>query len=120
MSPIAASTSSNSIKSDEDCHRKGSKLLTQCVAIESGLWHNALSQTLLFLKSVGGTRVEQYVDSMAKSGKPTKAAAKKKLPTVLEMIRQDSELKDFFKMVRENDFRDKAANLLAERIRQMQ
>jgi hypothetical protein len=77
--------------------------------------------TILFKFSVGGTRVEQYVDGMSnpKATKPTKAAAMAKTPSVLEMIREDEELKDFFKLVQENDFRDKAVTLLRERISQM-
>jgi len=63
--------------------------------------------------------VEQYVDGMSKATKPTKAAAKAKTPSVLEMIKEDVELKDFFKLVKENDFRDKAVTLLRERISQM-
>jgi hypothetical protein len=56
---------------------------------------------------------------MSKATKPSKAAAKAKTPSVLEMIKEDVELKDFFKLVKENDFRDKAVTLLRERISQM-
>lgn len=72
-----------------------------------------------FPKTQLGVRVvEQYVVEM-KASKPTKAASKKMMPSVMEMIQQDTELKDFFKLVQENDFRDKAVTLLRERIQQM-
>lgn len=68
--------------------------------------------------------MNEYVVGMSpkseKSVAPTKAAAKKVIPSVLKMMETDPELKDFYKLVHENGFRDQAVNLLRERLEKRQ
>ncbi|MBY0372135.1 hypothetical protein K2X33_15745 [bacterium] len=45
-----------------------------------------------------------------------KGKEKRPVPSVLKMIEADPELRDFFKLIHENGWRDKAAGLLAERL----
>ncbi len=37
-------------------------------------------------------------------------------PSILKMMEDDIELKDFFKLIKENEFREKAVALLQERL----
>lgn len=73
---------------------------------------------ILWVVSVGGTLVNQYVFGMGKQEAvaPSKAAKVVKVPSLLKMIQEDPELKDFFKFLHESGYRDQAAVLLGERL----
>lgn len=46
----------------------------------------------------------------------TKKSAKAAVPSILKMMETDAELKDFFKLIKETECRDKAVTLLQERL----
>lgn len=98
--------------------------MTQSIVNARAVWHNAdFFRGKSFSNiQLGVLVVHEYVGAgMAKNEgpKPTKAAAKAKeakIPSVLEMLRADTELKDFFKLIQENGFNNKAVTLLNERL----
>lgn len=55
-----------------------------------------------------GTEASQFLKS--------KAAMKNELPSLVEMARKDPELLEFFKLIHEQDLREKAVELLSKRM----
>lgn len=65
--------------------------------------------------------MDQYVSGMDQetsisSRKAGRKVTDTKSPSLIEMMKGDPELKDFYKLVHENGWRDKAVALLNERL----
>jgi hypothetical protein len=91
--------------------------MTQCVAFDVRFRHTLYSSTQLNKTFSRGTYVVDVQGHESNSvSKAAKRSKKAEVPSVLEMMKTDTELKDFYRLIQENGYREQAVTLLRDRL----